>query len=125
MARPRIRHIAVRTADPDKVSGFLQDVFGMEQVQKTPRGTIFMTDGYLTLALLAPRAGDRNGIDHYGFLVESLEPIRAKTPVAPSEQFQAGGVRSPGQHSEYVVHDPEGNRIDAAEEMWPTKQDIG
>jgi catechol 2,3-dioxygenase-like lactoylglutathione lyase family enzyme len=121
MGRPKIRHIAVRTADPDKVSGFLQDVFGMEEVKKTPRGTIFMTDGYLTLALLAPRAGDPNGINHYGFLVDSLEPIRAKTPVAPSEEFQAGGARSPGQHSEYIVHDPEGNRIDAAEEMWPTK----
>lgn len=120
MGKPRIRHIAVRTADPDKVSGFLQDVFGMEEVKKTPRGTIFMTDGYLTLALLAPRPGDPNGIDHYGFLVDSLEPIRAKTSVEPAEQLQEAG-RSSGQHSEYVVRDPEGNRIDAAEEMWPTK----
>jgi catechol 2,3-dioxygenase-like lactoylglutathione lyase family enzyme len=120
MERPKIRHIAVRTADPDKVSAFLQDVFAMEQVKKTPRGTIFMTDGYLTLALLAPRAGDPNGIYHFGILVDSLEPIKAKTLVEPAEQLQEQG-RSPGQHSEYVVHDPEGNRIDAADEMWPTK----
>jgi len=121
MGRAQIRHIAVRTANPDKVSEFLQKVFAMEVVKKTPRGTIFMTDGYLTLALLAPRPGAPNGINHYGFLVDSLEPIRALTPVEPAEQLQEEG-RSPGQHSEYVVHDPEGNRIDAAAEMWPSKQ---
>lgn len=120
MEKPKIRHIAVRTANPDRVSEFLQQVFAMEVAKKTPRGTIFMTDGYLTLALLAPRAGDPNGINHYGFLVDSLEPIRALTSVEPAEQSQEAG-RSPGQHSEYIVRDPEGNRIDAAVEMWPTK----
>jgi len=120
MGRPKIRHIAVRTANPDKVSDFLKEVFAMEVAKKTPRGTIFMTDGYLTLALLAPRPGDPNGINHYGFLVDSLEPIRALTPVEPAEQSQEAG-RSPGQHSEYIVRDPEGNRIDAAVEMWPSK----
>ena len=120
MERPKIRHIAVRTQEPEKVSSFLQNVFGMEVANKTPRGTIFMTDGYLTLALLAPREGYSNGMDHYGFLVENLDAVRALTKVEPAEVYQEGS-RSPGQHSEHVVHDPEGNRIDAVEEMWPTK----
>ena len=119
-ARPQIRHIAVRVADPDKVSEFLQRVFAMEVAKKTPRGTIFMTDGYINVALLAPRPGHANGINHFGFLVESLDPIRTHTPVEAAEELQEGG-RSPGQHSEYVIHDPEGNRIDAAVEMWPIK----
>jgi catechol 2,3-dioxygenase-like lactoylglutathione lyase family enzyme len=110
----------VRTADPEKVSKFLQRVFKLDVVKKTPRGTIFMTDGYLNLALLAPRPGHPNGINHFGFLVDSLEPIKALTRVEAAEELQEGG-RSPGQHSEYVVHDPEGNRIDAAVEMWPIK----
>jgi catechol-2,3-dioxygenase len=116
--RPKIRHIAVRTEDPDKVSSYLQDVLGMETVQKTPRGTIFMSDGYITLALLAPREGYANGINHFGFLVDSLEPIREKTSVKAVEVSQEGG-RSPGQHSESFIIDPEGNRIDVADEMWP------
>ncbi len=120
MGRPKIRHIAVRAADPEKVSEFLQKVFAMEVAKKTPSGIVFMTDGYLTLAVIPPKPGHPNGINHYGFLVDSLEPISALTPVQPAEQLQAGG-RSPGQHSEYVIHDPEGNRIDAAVEMWPTK----
>jgi len=119
-ARPQIRHIAVRVEDPDKVSEFLQQVFAMEVAKKTPRGTIFMTDGHINLALLAPRQGHPNGINHFGFLVDSLDPIRAHTPVEAAEELQEGG-RSPGQHSEYVIHDPEGNRIDAALEMWPIK----
>jgi hypothetical protein len=70
--------------------------------------------------LLAPRSGDPNGINHYGFLVDSHEPIRAKTLVGPAEQLrEQEGPR--GSTLQYVVHDPEGNRIDAAEEMWPTK----
>jgi catechol 2,3-dioxygenase-like lactoylglutathione lyase family enzyme len=119
-ARPQIRHIAIRVADPDKVSEFLQRVFAMEVARKTLRGTIFMTDGHINLALLAPRPGHPNGINHFGFLVESLDPIRSLTPVKPAEELQEEG-RSPGQHSEYVVRDPEGNRIDVAVEMWPTK----
>ena len=120
MAKPKIRHIAVRAADPEKVSEFLQTTFAMEVAKKTPSGIIFMTDGYLTLALIPPKPGHPNGINHYGFLVDSLEPIRALTPLQPAEQLQAGG-RAAGQHSEYVVHDPEGNRIDAAVEMWSSK----
>ena len=57
MEKPKIRHIAVRAADAEKISEFLQNVFAMEVAKKTPSGIIFMTDGYLTLALIPPKAG--------------------------------------------------------------------
>lgn len=119
MAKAKIKHVAMRTADPEKVAEFLQRVFDVKVAKKTPRGTIFMTDGYLNLALIAPREGEPNGIDHFGFLVDDVEVIGKLTPIQPTDQAQEGG-RSPGQHSEYIIRDPEGNRIDVADEMWPT-----
>jgi len=119
MAKPKIKHVAMRAADPEKVAEFLQRVFDVKVAKKTPRGTIFMTDGYLNLALIAPREGELNGIDHFGFLVDDVEAIGKLTPIQDTDQAQEGG-RSPGQHSEYIIRDPEGNRIDVADEMWPT-----
>jgi catechol-2,3-dioxygenase len=118
MAKPKIKHVAVRAADPEKLAAFLQEVFDVKVVKRTPRGTMFLTDGYLNLALIAPRPGEPNGINHYGFLVDDVEAIGKLTPIQPTEQAQEGG-RSPGQHSESIIRDPEGNRIDVADEMWP------
>ena len=116
--KTRIRHIAVRTENPDEVSAFYQRVFDMKIVDKTSRGTVFMSDGYLNLTILAPREGIPNGIAHFGFLVDSLEPIKELTTVEAGDKLE-GGKPAPGQHSEHKVHDPAGNRIDVVVDMWP------
>ena len=54
-----------------------------------------------------------NGIWHFGFLVPSLEPINAITPVHQGET-------APGRHAENYIIDPQGNRIDVVLDMWPT-----
>ena len=110
--KAKIRHIALRTSNPEEMCSFYRTTFGFEVVGRTPGGAIYMSDGYINLALLTPKEGKRLGIDHFGIRVESFEPIEARTPVEIATQI-------PGQHSEYMVHDVEGNRVDVMIEEWP------
>jgi catechol 2,3-dioxygenase-like lactoylglutathione lyase family enzyme len=111
-AKAKIRHIALRTADPEQLAAFYQKTFGFTIVGKTPGGAIYMSDGYMNLALLTPKEGRPSGVDHFGIKVESFESIKAQTNVEPAYQV-------PGQHSEYMVRDGEGNRVDVMMEDWP------
>jgi catechol 2,3-dioxygenase-like lactoylglutathione lyase family enzyme len=112
----QIRHIAIRSEDPDQLSSFYEKTFGLRVVRKNPRGnksSIYMTDGYVHLAINATSGEKPNGIWHFGLLVPSLDPINAITPVHQGE-------RAPGRHTENYILDPQGNRIDVVIDMWPT-----
>ena len=51
-----IRHIAIRSEDPDQLSSFYEKTFGLKVVRRNPRGnksSIYMTDGFMHLAINA------------------------------------------------------------------------
>ena len=82
MNRPTIRHLAIFVRDVDKVAEFYQSVFQMDLIKKaeataTEGKAYFLTDGYLTLAVLPQRlAGEvAHGINHFGFTVEDTAEI--------------------------------------------------
>ena len=56
-AKAKIRHIALRTANPEELSSFYERTFGFTIVGRTPGGAIYMSDGYMNLALLTPKEG--------------------------------------------------------------------
>jgi catechol 2,3-dioxygenase-like lactoylglutathione lyase family enzyme len=80
---PRIKHIALTTKDPAKVAAFYQAAFGMQEIRRTPNGAVFLTDGYINLAILnwkTEKSADvgangpyYSGIHHFGFEVEDLD----------------------------------------------------
>src|SRR3546814_12117614 len=79
MARARIRHLAIKTADPKRLADFYQDTFGMDVLLRGKSGAVYLTDGYLTLALLQCRPADAPpGLNHFGFAVEDSDAIPAK-----------------------------------------------
>ena len=49
---PRIKHIALTTKDPAKVAAFYKDALGLEEIRRAPNGAVFLTDGYINLAIL-------------------------------------------------------------------------
>ena len=76
----KIRHIAIWTDNPDELSKFYVDTFGMtitQPLMSSPESGswVFLTDGYIHLALIAPgnRRGVANGINHFGFTVDGPE----------------------------------------------------
>jgi catechol 2,3-dioxygenase-like lactoylglutathione lyase family enzyme len=110
--KAKIRHIALRCSNPNALASFYEKTFGFTIVGRTPGGAIYMSDGYVNLALLTPKEGCPFGIDHFGVQVDSFEPVKAHTKVEAAYQV-------PGQHSEYMVRDTEGNRVDVMIDDWP------
>ena len=76
----KIKHIAIRTPDPEATANFYKKVFGMEEAGKAGSG-FYLTDGYLNLAILQSKdegseesardAAGYAGIDHFGFSTDA------------------------------------------------------
>ncbi len=111
---PKIRHLAVICMDPEKLSQFYAEVFEMKVVARNKSGGVFMSDGYIDLALLAQQAvGKSPGLNHFGFQVEDAEEIAkrlGKWKVVGPEKRPADRV-----YAEQRATDPEGNNFDIAE----------
>ncbi|MBT3791793.1 MAG: VOC family protein [Rhodospirillales bacterium] len=107
----KIRHLAIVTTDPDKLAKFYVDVFGLEIQQRADSGNIFMTDGYLNIALLTNKAeGKPSGLNHFGFHIDDMADITAK--------LETAGVPAPAKrpadrhYAEMRAFDPDGNNFD-------------
>jgi catechol 2,3-dioxygenase-like lactoylglutathione lyase family enzyme len=111
-----IRHIALYTPDPKRMADFYCSVFDMSEVDKTDRSSIFVSDGYLNLALLYQRKEEPIGLNHFGFHVRSNEEMQARAEKAGVRRGTARPERIP--FAEYRVHDPEGNGIDISQKGW-------
>jgi len=101
MERPRIRHIALNVKDRDKEAEYYKRVFGMEEKSRGPNGTIYLSDGFVGVALIS-----RSEIP-WG--INQIEETAETTAVANS----AAAV------GESMIYDAEGYRVDISVEGWP------
>ncbi|MGW7259013.1 SgcJ/EcaC family oxidoreductase [Streptomyces sp. NPDC054834] len=114
-ARPKLRHLAIVARDPEKLAEFYSSVFAMELFHRDPDGSCFLSDGYLSLALIKHQLdGDTPvGMNHFGFHIEETAAI--------SEALEAAGTPKPAERftnrpfAEYRAMDPEGNWFDLSE----------
>jgi catechol 2,3-dioxygenase-like lactoylglutathione lyase family enzyme len=114
----KIRHIAIVTDrdNIEKLVSFYVDVFGMEVTQRYPYregkgGGVFMTDGYLQVAILLPVPNREKGIDHFGFTLDEdeREGVYAKLKAYGIAPFQPPEARP---YVEDGIIDVDGNKID-------------
>src|ERR1700733_11451733 len=111
MPRPQIRHMAIFADDTDEMAKFYVDVFDMEIVHRSNNagGAIFLSDGYITVAVLAHNANGQavRGLNHFGFKVDSNDAI--------GDKIKKFGLRPPLKrpadrpYAEQRALDPEGN----------------
>ena len=111
MKRPRIRHIAINVQDRDKVADYLKRVFGLEEKERGENGTIYLSDGFVDVALISSTK-HKWGIHHFGFQVEEVKAIEKLAGAAATPSMA-------GVHAEFQLRDPEENHIDMSEEGWP------
>ena len=111
-----IRHVALYTPNPQRLADFYCQVLDMKEVERTDRSSIFVSDGYLNLALLYQRKEEPIGLNHFGFHVKSNEEMQARAEKAGVRRGAARPDRIP--FAEYRVHDPEGNGIDISQKGW-------
>ena len=106
----RIKHLAIKTVDPERLAKFYVDVFELEIVQRSDKGAVFLTDGYLSIAILKARGDVPPGLNHFGFEVDDMAQI--------SERLEAAGMEGPKvrpndpPYAETRAIDPDGNMFD-------------
>ena len=122
----KIRHIAIFAKDEAKLAKFYVDTFGMKEVFRhvsqsvENREAIYLSDGYINLAIL-PARGDRpEGIDHFGFQVENRDEAAATAQQMGATQGPAS-LPQDGRFAEAYIRDPVGQRIDLSEAGWRTE----
>src|SRR5215468_7092692 len=107
---PKIRHLAIKTKDPARLAKFYEEVFGMKVIYTEKSGAVYMSDGYLTLAILKNRGeATPSGINHFGFQVDNLADIEAR--LAKFDEPMAGRP-STRPFAEHRAMDPDGNLFD-------------
>ena len=107
---PKIRHLAIKTKDPARLANFYEEVFGMKVIHSERSGATYMSDGYLTLAILRNRGeATPSGINHFGFQVEDLQDVETKLAKWDEPMTQRPSTRP---FAEYRAMDPDGNLFD-------------
>jgi len=117
MNRPKIRHLAIYTLDTDELARFYVTVFDMEITLRAGpigKGPVFLTDGYMNLAILpATTKGEAAvGLNHFGFHVENVGEI---TESLIAEGVEKPTMRPAGRYAEFRATDPCGNAFDLSE----------
>ncbi len=111
MGKPRIRHIAINVQDREKEAEYYKKVLGLEEKSRMPTGTIYLSDGFVDVALIStPR--HPWGVHHFGFQVESVKAIEETAQTTANSN-------TPGAIAESWIQDLEGNRVDISEDGWP------
>lgn len=119
----KIRHIAIFANDQTKLADFYKNTFGLKEVfrHSSAQGgeAVYLSDGYINLAILPARGRRPEGIDHFGFEVENVEKI---VNVAKDEGARQGSEAVPrdGRFAEVFIRDPVGTRVDLSKSGWRT-----
>ena len=113
----QLRHLAIRTEEPEKLAEFYIKAFGFREVrdgwppvQGEEAKTFHLTDGYFELAILANTPNQSpNGLYHFGIKVDDMDDIGRKL-----RDFQKNiQLRPEGtSFAELRVSDIDGNMID-------------
>jgi catechol 2,3-dioxygenase-like lactoylglutathione lyase family enzyme len=129
----KIRHLAIRTEDPERLAEFYKDVFGLTEVHRGSHPghaagkTVHLTDGYFELALLDNSAQQsRNGLYHFGIQIDDMdETLKRAAGKRPTHAVKKRPDGTP--FAEMRVSDPDGNYIDLSVhgflEYQPLKKD--
>jgi catechol 2,3-dioxygenase-like lactoylglutathione lyase family enzyme len=107
---PKIRHLAIKTKNPARLAEFYAHVFDMKVINTEKSGAVYMSDGYLTLAILRNRGeATPSGINHFGFQVDDLAEIEQKLKKFDEPMTARPSTRP---YAEHRAMDPDGNLFD-------------
>jgi catechol 2,3-dioxygenase-like lactoylglutathione lyase family enzyme len=120
----QINHMAMISPNYPMLGKFYEAVFGLKNASSSrPMTAVTVGDGYCGLNIIPKRDGYVGGLDHFGMVVEDVEPVlermKAKHP-------GANIVKRPSTRpfAAYSGHDPDGNVFDLAQKKNDTRSDI-
>lgn len=126
----RIRHIALSVPDPEATARFYETALGLTRVGANEHAgarAVYLTDGYINLALLRYKTdeaagGDPDdfGVHHFGFTVE--DPDAAGDAVkSAGGSWLMGEPKEEGVFYEVKYRDPDGAIFDINKTGWRTE----
>ncbi|MBI3326525.1 MAG: VOC family protein [Nitrospinae bacterium] len=129
----KIKHIAIRTPDPEKTAAFYKEVFGLQEAGLAGSG-YYLSDGHINLAILKSSAQGTGetprdmpgyaGIDHFGFIVDDVEETCKKLDATGAKKMinrvnlQHAPTAGPRSYYEIKYRGPDGQVIDVTETGW-------
>jgi catechol 2,3-dioxygenase-like lactoylglutathione lyase family enzyme len=130
----RIRHIALTTKEPAKVAEFYKSAFGLKELRRSPNGAVFLTDGYIHVAVLnhkteqdadvGAHGPNFDGIHHFGFEIDDLDDACQKLEAANGRRLEAkdgsDAAMRDGVHANFEMKwaGPDGVVIDISHTGW-------
>ena len=132
----KIRHIALTTGNPAQVAAFYKEAFDMEEIRVSENGAVFLSDGYLNLAILnwktekdadvGVNGPNFSGIHHIGFQVDDLDAACEQLDKVKGEQLNsregldASMAAAGPRNFEMKWAGPDGVVIDISQTGWTT-----
>jgi catechol-2,3-dioxygenase len=119
----KLRHLAIKTHDPEKLADFYKRVFDMKEVVRGTRGSIHLSDGVMSLAIQSASEKSKEpqhpaGFYHIGFQVDDLEDVAQRIrQIHPEGAPAIRGAR----WAETRGKDPDGNLFDVSVGGWETE----
>jgi catechol 2,3-dioxygenase-like lactoylglutathione lyase family enzyme len=133
--QPRqLNHVVIRAHEPAAVANFYQEVFELFEVKEPPLGeAVCLSDGKVRLLIQATNGNSymsmRQGLDHIGFKVESIEQTKkdlaelSSSAPASAPRDIAGGIfghltkrdMDSCKIGQYATSDPDGVVLDFSE----------
>ena len=115
----KLRHLAILTHQPEKLSDYYKKVFDMEELYRTKNGSVHLSDGEVNLAILnandPKEPGHTPGLYHFGFHVDDNKEIEKRI----SEVYPEGArTERMATYAEGRAKDPDGNLIDISTTGW-------
>jgi catechol 2,3-dioxygenase-like lactoylglutathione lyase family enzyme len=130
----RIKHIALTTQNPEKVAAFYKEAFGLQEIRRSSNGAVFLSDGYINLAILnwktekdadvGTNGPNYSGIHHFGFQVDDLDEACEKLEGVQAQQLTAKDgldtMMAPGGHRNFEMKwaGPDGVVVDISHTGW-------
>jgi catechol 2,3-dioxygenase-like lactoylglutathione lyase family enzyme len=110
---PGVGHMVVQCERPDQAAEFYTDKLDLKELRRDADGSIVLSDGEISMALIEEGFIGRGGIQYYGFQVEDLEETRRR---AREIGVEIGAPQGPDQ--EVRLRDPEGNLFAISQKGW-------
>src|SRR5262252_4322084 len=119
----QINHVAIISHQYNTLGKFYESVFGLKAYGNRPASAITIGDGYVGLNLIPRRDGYVESIDHFGMVVDDVEPVLERMK---KKHNNAAIVKRPSArpYAAYSGHDPDGNVFDLAQKKEDTRKEV-
>src|SRR5258708_1631252 len=118
----QINHVAIISHQYNTLGTVYEAVFRLKaSAKRRPASAIIIGDGYVGLNLIPRRDGYVEGIDHFGMVVDDVEPVLERMK---RKHKNATIVKRPSARpfAAYSGHDADGNVFDLAQKKEDTRK---